>query len=31
MYGKLKDFLKNELQSIDEAGLYKKERIIISA
>lgn len=28
MYGKLKDFLKKELQSIDEAGLYKRERII---
>lgn len=30
MYGKLKDFLKKELQSIDEAGLYKRERIITS-
>jgi glycine C-acetyltransferase len=28
MYGKLKDFLQKELQSIDEAGLYKRERII---
>ena len=30
MYGKLQEFLKNELQSIEEAGLYKNERIIIS-
>lgn len=30
MYGKIKDFLKQELQSIEEAGLYKKERIISS-
>jgi len=30
MYGKLKKFLKEELQSIDEAGLYKRERIISS-
>lgn len=30
MYGKLKDFLQKELQSIDEAGLYKRERIITS-
>ncbi|HPE19620.1 MAG TPA: glycine C-acetyltransferase [Tenuifilaceae bacterium] len=28
MYGKIKDFLANELKAIDEAGLYKKERII---
>ncbi|NOZ46298.1 MAG: glycine C-acetyltransferase [Chlorobi bacterium] len=28
MYGKLKDQLANELTSIEEAGLYKKERII---
>jgi glycine C-acetyltransferase len=31
MYGKLKDFLANELKSIDEAGLYKRERIITTA
>jgi glycine C-acetyltransferase len=31
MYGKMQDFLKAELQSIEEAGLYKKERIITSA
>lgn len=30
MYGKLKDHLAKELQSIDEAGLYKRERIIAS-
>jgi len=30
MYGKLKDFLQKELQSIDEAGLYKRERTITS-
>ena len=31
MYGKFKEHLKKELLSIDEAGLYKKERIITSA
>ena len=31
MYGKIKDTLKNELQEIKEAGLYKKERIITSS
>ena len=31
MYGKIKDHLQQELKSIDEAGLYKKERIITSA
>ncbi len=31
MYGKIKDFLQQELQSIKEAGLYKNERIISSA
>lgn len=31
MYGKLKDHLKEELKSIEEAGLYKKERIITSS
>ena len=30
MYGKLKDFLSNELEQIKSAGLFKKERIIIS-
>ena len=30
MYGKLKDFLSEELKNIDEAGLYKHERIITS-
>jgi len=31
MYGKIKDFLTNELDSIRTAGLYKSERIITSA
>ena len=30
MYGKIKDHLQKELQSIEENGLYKKERIITS-
>ncbi len=30
MYGKLKEYLQKELQNIDEAGLYKRERIITS-
>ncbi len=30
MYGKIKDFLNAELKSIEEAGLYKRERIITS-
>lgn len=30
MYGKLKEHLRNELKAIDEAGLYKKERIIVT-
>ena len=30
MYGKIKEHLKQELKSIDEAGLYKRERIITS-
>jgi glycine C-acetyltransferase len=30
MYGKIKNHLLSELKSIEEAGLYKKERIIIS-
>lgn len=31
MYGKIKEYLKEELNSIKEAGLYKEERIITSA
>jgi glycine C-acetyltransferase len=31
MYGKIKDFLQNELESIQDAGLYKSERIITSS
>ncbi|MCA0933027.1 glycine C-acetyltransferase [Lutimonas saemankumensis] len=31
MYGKIKDHLTEELKSIEEAGLYKKERIITSS
>lgn len=30
MYGKMKSFLADELTSIEEAGLYKKERIIVT-
>src|SRR5690606_9606239 len=30
MYGKIKDHLKTELESIKDAGLYKNERIITS-
>lgn len=30
MYGKIKNYLQEELKSIEEAGLYKKERIITS-
>ncbi|MFC2151850.1 glycine C-acetyltransferase [Bacteroidota bacterium] len=30
MYGKIKEHLRNELDAIESAGLYKKERIIIS-
>ncbi len=30
MYGKIKEHLANELQAIQEAGLFKKERIITS-
>lgn len=30
MYGKIKEHLKNELQSIKDAGLYKNERVIVS-
>jgi glycine C-acetyltransferase len=31
MYGKIKDFLKNELTTIENAGLFKNERIISSS
>ncbi|WP_299217227.1 glycine C-acetyltransferase [uncultured Dokdonia sp.] len=31
MYGKIQEYLQNELASIKEAGLYKKERIITSS
>ncbi|MES2629598.1 MAG: glycine C-acetyltransferase [Bacteroidota bacterium] len=30
MYGKMKDFLGKELQDIKDAGLYKKERVIVT-
>ncbi len=30
MYGKIKEHLNNELQSIRDAGLYKNERVIVS-
>lgn len=30
MYGKIKDYLKAELEAIENAGLYKNERIITS-
>lgn len=30
MYGKIKDYLQSELNSIEENGLFKKERIITS-
>ena len=30
MYGKFQEYLQNELKSIEEAGLYKKERVIAS-
>lgn len=30
MYGKMKDYLSAELKAIEEAGLYKKERVITS-
>ncbi len=30
MYGKIKQYLREELQSIEAAGLYKRERIIAS-
>ncbi len=31
MYGKFKDYLAGEIESIKESGLYKNERIITSA
>ncbi len=31
MYGKIKDHLRKELESIESAGLFKNERIIVSA
>lgn len=31
MYGSIQQHLQKELQEIEEAGLYKKERIITSA
>ncbi|QSB27594.1 glycine C-acetyltransferase [Flavobacterium sp. CLA17] len=31
MYGKIKDHLQSELQTIEENGIFKKERIITSA
>ena len=30
MYGKMKDFLAEELKTIEEGGIFKKERIITS-
>lgn len=30
MYGKIREHLQNELKSIEDAGLFKKERIIVS-
>lgn len=30
MYGKIKDFLSTELKNIEEAGIFKRERIITS-
>ncbi len=30
MYGKIKQFLTDELTTIDDAGLYKRERVIVS-
>ncbi|NNK39028.1 MAG: glycine C-acetyltransferase [Winogradskyella sp.] len=31
MYGKIREYLSNEIEEIKEAGLYKEERIITSA
>ncbi|MFN5910898.1 MAG: glycine C-acetyltransferase [Bacteroidota bacterium] len=30
MYGKMKEYLQHELKTIEEAGIFKKERIIIT-
>ena len=30
MYGKIKDYLQNELETIEKNGIFKKERIITS-
>ncbi len=30
MYGKIKQFLQSELQTIEDNGIFKKERIITS-
>jgi glycine C-acetyltransferase len=30
MYGKIKDYLQNELETIEQNGIFKKERIIMS-
>ncbi|MBS7256276.1 glycine C-acetyltransferase [Flavobacterium branchiicola] len=30
MYGKIKEYLQNELQTIEENGIFKKERVITS-
>jgi glycine C-acetyltransferase len=30
MYGRIKEYLQKELKSIEDAGLFKKERIIVS-
>ena len=30
MYGKMQDYLQNELNNIREAGLFKNERIIVT-
>ena len=27
MYGKIKEYLQNELQTIEDNGIFKKERI----
>ena len=31
MYGKFQQYLQDELKAIEEAGLYKKERNIVSS
>jgi len=31
MYGKIKEYLKDELQAIEQNGIFKKERIIVSS